>query len=355
MRKKRYNVLLFFLITVVGSGLYFYGDIVLFILVYFSLFLIFSFRALQTSARKRTRTMLVITYLTVMIVQIAFYTQVLADDDLWSNHPLRKLIAVLFLLLPIIISYYVTVDKHAELYLPSFHETATISFSQARALTKYLTQTVSTLKKNGKSLSPDNFRKIITDLPRHDSFRYINAGSLTEEYFNAAKAASDDHGLYIIISNTGTPQSEFISVFTGKEFNHVSIAFDAGLQTIVSYNGGERVYPPGMNREMLEFFCKKDDASILIYRLPVTYEQKQTAIEKISQINTEGSAYNLLGIFIGRSHKPNIMYCSQFVFNLLKHIGADFFEPTGSIKPTDFVEKDYFRKLEFIEELRLSK
>ena len=353
MDLKRYitraNIVLFLLIT----GLYFYGDIVLFNLVYLALFLFVSFRALQSTARKRTRLVLIFTYFLIMIIQNVFYIRVVHGYDTWFLHPLRKLFAVAVLALPMTISRYVAVGKYTELYLPSVQESLTISFAQAFALSSSISQVVGTIKKTGGSLTADNFKEIIEDLPQHDSFRYVNAGCLTEEYFSVAQASLDDHHLYIVISDTGSPASEVISVFTQKPFNHASLSFDAALQTIVSYNGGERVYPPGLNREMLDLFGKKPDASILVYRLPVTFEQKSAVLDKIRQINEEGSAYNLLGLLINHSYKPNIMYCSQFVYSMLDHAGVAYFSASGTIKPTDFIEKDYYRKLEFVAEMRL--
>ena len=150
-------------------------------------------------------------------------------------------------------------------------------------------------------------------------------------------------------SNTGTSASEIISVFTQKQFNHASLAFDAKLQTTVSYNGGEHIYPPGLNCEMINFFYKKSDASILVYRLPVTHEQKRAAIDRIYQVNKEGSAYNILGLFVHkRLHKPNIMYCTQFVCKMLEDAGLLYFEKIdGKISPTDLIELDYYRRLKF--------
>jgi len=323
-------------------------------MVYFALFLFASFRALQSTSRKRTQFFLIIAYLVVMALQMVFYAQVVAGYDLGAVYPLRKLFAVASLSLPMIISRYVAVNKYTELYLPTFEETVTISFSQIHEFSGSMAQAISKLKKSGGSLSPGNIKEIAVDLPRHDSFRYINSGSLTEDYFYAAETSFSDPHLYIIISNTGTPASEIISVFTQNQFNHASIAFDAALKTTVSYNGGERVYPPGLNHEMINYFNKKSGASILVYRLSVTNEQKRAALEKIAQINREGSAYNLLGLFISQSYRPNIMYCSQFVYNLLKYIDATYFEADGTVKPTDLIEKDYYRKLEFVEELRLN-
>ena len=351
---KRYISRLNIILAALVAALYFYGDMVLFPLVYFALFLFVSFRAIQSTGRKRTRGLLIVTYFVIMAIQTVFYFQVVYGFDDWTEYPFRKLAAVAVLLLPMIISRYVAVNKYTELYLPSVQEAASISFSQLRVFRDKVEGAAAMLGRTKNSLSPGNIKEIIDDLPNHDSFKYINAGSLTEDYFLAAEASMDDLGLYIVISDTGSPASEIISAFTQRQFNHASLSFDAALTTIVSYNGGERVYPPGLNLEMIEFFNQKPDASVLVYRLPVTMEQKRAALGRIAQINREGSAYNMLGLIMGRSYKPNIMYCSQFVYSLAEYIGASWFEAEGVVKPTDLIEKDYFRRLEFVEELRLN-
>jgi len=351
---KRYLTGTNIIIIAAFVALYFYGDALLFILAYFAVFLFVSFRAIQSTGRKRTRGLLIVTYFVVFLLQVVFYYHVVSGNDFWMEHPLRKLSALAVILLPMAISRYVAVNKYTELYLPSLQEAATISFSQLQDFAGKLKQTKKAIGKTKGNLSYRNFKEITDDLPKHDSFNYVNSGSLTEEYFMAAEKSIDDPNLYIVISNTGTAASEIISVFTQNQFNHASLSFDEGLKTIVSYNGGVNVYPPGLNPEMVDFLFKKEDASILIYKLPVTTEQKKLALEKIAQINREGSAYNMLGLVTGHSYKPNIMYCSQFVYRILELIGASYFRAGGTIKPTDLVEKDYFRKLEYIKEIKLS-
>ena len=104
-----------------------------------------------------------------------------------------------------------------------------------------------------------------------------------------------------------------------------------------------------MNAEMMSFFNQKPDASVGVYRLPVTREQKQALLDKIRDINDQGSAYNLIGLVFKYSHRPNIMFCSQFVYSLLQSVGLQYFEKKPErVQPTDFVELDYFRKLEFV-------
>ena len=206
-----------------------------------------------------------------------------------------------------------------------------------------------------KAFRKENVTQIIHDLPRHGTFQYVNQGSLTEEFFTQAKASLVDEFIYFVFSNTGSAPSEIISVFTNKDYNHVSLSFDRDLQTLVSYNGGENIFPPGLNQEKLAYLNKKEDASLLIYKLEISAEKKARIIEKIRQINEEGSAYNLVGLVTNYSHKPNIMYCSQFVYEMLKTADALYFEKeTSGVKPTDFIELDKNKKLIFVDEIKFN-
>jgi hypothetical protein len=155
-----------------------------------------------------------------------------------------------------------------------------------------------TLNQGQKSLSKENIEDLLKDMPRHNSFRYINQGSLTDEYFRFARQTLDDLHVYIVISNTGSPAGEVISLFTKKQYNHASLSFDRNLKTIISYNGGERIYPPGLNMETVKYFNKKRDSSIMAYSIPISSEKKKAVIDTISEINKEGNAYNLIGLVL---------------------------------------------------------
>lgn len=144
-------------------------------------------------------------------------------------------------------------------------------------------------------------------------------------------------------------------MFTNKAYNHVSLSFDKELKTIISYNGGESISPPGLNQEQLIYFNKKNDASIIVYRIAASKEHKQVIIDKIKEINEIGSAYNLIGLVTKVSIRPNIMFCSQFVYNILKVAELEYFySPPAKVKPTDFIENDYYRKLEFCYEIKFN-
>ncbi len=196
-----------------------------------------------------------------------------------------------------------------------------------------------------------NLKEIIKDLPRHHFLEYGNRYSLPEKMIQQAYQTAENGYVYIVLSDTGSPASELISMFTKKQYNHVSIAFDEKLQTMVSYNNGEKRFPPGLNIEKTSYFRKKEGACIIVYKLPATPEQKRSMISKIEQINREGSSYNTAGLLLKHSFQPNIMFCSQFVYHLLEYAGIVYFQKkTEYVTPMDFVELDYKRKLQFMYE-----
>ncbi|MFD0897221.1 hypothetical protein [Loigolactobacillus binensis] len=245
------------------------------------------------------------------------------------------------------------ITKRTDFYLPSIKELATISFAQLQTDQQTIAHSLQGISKLKQTLATDKLKATFADLHRHSSTKYINNGSLTADYFAHAYASLADPHIYLVISNTGSNASEIISLFTQKQYNHASLSFDAELKTIISYNGGEKVYPPGLNAEMVEAFHKKADASVLIYRLATTRAQKQQIIDKVQEINTTGSAYNLLGLVTKHSYRPNIMFCSQFVYRMLKLAQLDYFDkPAGDVRPTDFIELDYYKKLDFCYEIK---
>ena len=212
-----------------------------------------------------------------------------------------------------------------------------------------------TVVKSKDSLNPDKLAEIAKDIPRHSYTKYLNRNTLSEAFFQECEESLKDEHLYVVISSTGSSASELISVFTRKEYNHVSLSFDRELKTVLSYNGGGSLYPPGLNREQLEYFRKKDDASILVYRLDAPIEKKRLVLEKIREINQNGSAYNLVGLVTKVSVRPNIMFCSQFVYSILRCAGLVYFtERDGLVKPSDLIERDYYRKLEFCYEIKFN-
>lgn len=199
------------------------------------------------------------------------------------------------------------------------------------------------------ALNRENIKHLVSEIPRHGYIRYTSQYNLPSEFFELSRQAiTEDSSLYIILSKTGSPASEVISLFTHKDFNHLSLSFDRNLKTMVSYNGGNNFQDPGLNTENLDSLQQKDDSHVLVYSLKATKEQQQKILMQIEKINNEGSAYNVLGLVTSHSIRPNMMFCSQFVYSMLQKAGLTFFDaPHGEVKPTDFIEKDYQQKLTF--------
>jgi len=336
-------------------GLMLFATQWLFIITYVALFVFVTLRTLVTPSQGNTRRYLVISYFTILILQIAVADVFVLDEYITNiEHLPRRVLAIAMLMLPMLISRYILAGKYAHFYLPSVEETVTIGFTELLDTAEELKHATEMAMQTRKKLRFNNIKEVVADLSRHSSFNYINNGSLTDEYFIKAHESLSDPHIYLIISRTGSPASEIISAFTQKQYNHASLSFDKNLQTTISYNGGEKVYPPGLNAEMIEYFCKTSNASILIYSLPCSIEKKTLLIDKVKEINNEGSAYNMLGLVIKRSYKHNIMFCSQFVYKMIDYAGLTYFsKPDGKVSPTDLIELDYYKKLKFEREIKL--
>ena len=106
--------------------------------------------------------------------------------------------------LPFFVGRYVSLARHGQLYLPSREDLTTLSLDEIKSMKNLLLKTVAKTEEIGCKLSINNIKEVLWDLPRHDSFNYINNGSLTESFFEQAEASLSDPHLYLIISNTGS-------------------------------------------------------------------------------------------------------------------------------------------------------
>jgi hypothetical protein len=289
----------------------------------------------------------------IMVFQLVYNALVIfPENNSLFGSIAGRIMGIIFVLMPFSIKEIFSENKNVKFYLPSVQDITVFTFNE---LVENIKNIKDMVDKGKASLSKENIDELLQDMPRHNSFRYINKGSLTEDYFEAAYQTLNDLNIYIVISNTGSPASEIISMFTKKQYNHASLSFDKKLKTIVSYNGGEKVYPPGLNVEMVKYFNKKQDSSIIVYSIPIPAEKKRIIIDQIKDINKQGNAYNLFGLVFKFSFKPNILFCSQFVYKMLKSAGMNYFErKDGQIKPTDLIELDYYRKLKYEYEIRFN-
>ncbi len=312
-------------------------------------YVVYSTIALRTMSTTTTKLKSIIIYTLFLGGQIAYTSIVVTTIPLEEKNAIViQVVYILALFAHPVITHLISIKNYQVSYFHNKRGLLRVPFSRLRELDGSIKDFYQSFLNASQTLSPENLQDIMGDLTRIKAFVYTSKDSLNDEYFNQAEQSLEDPSVYIVVSDTGSPASQALQLFSKKIYNHVSISFDYNLDTIISYNGGEKVYPPGLNCETIEFFNKKDDASILVYRLAVDIESKKKMIEKIKKINAEGSAYNAIGMAVKTSFKPNAMFCSQFVYSLLKEGGVAYFNKESiQVKPTDFVELDYRRNLSF--------
>jgi hypothetical protein len=332
------------ILSILITALFFSDNSFLYELVYFLIFVSLTVHILFTKTSLKNKILMPIVYGALYFIQSVIKTYMIFPEDVGLFQSIiGRVIGIIFLVIPFVLDKLVSMSNPG--YFPSVKDIGTFTFNELKENAGKIKDMIS---RSGKSLSRDNLNEIITDLPRHNSFRYINKDSLTNDYFSAAYETLVDEKLYLVLSNTKSAASELISLVTNTSFNHASLSFDSELKTIVSYNGGERVYPPGLNFETIKNLQRRKDSSILVYSVLIGKEKKKMIIDRIKEINEEGSAYNLLGLFLKRSFKPNIMYCSQFVYKMLEYVGIKYLNKNEyNITPSDLVELDYERKLDY--------
>jgi len=357
MRLKSINIdIMKFLVLTLLIYLVTTGSFSMFAAIYPITALVLTIQMLITKNGWRNKLIMFILYTSIMIVQLTLNSFVVFSGDQTSIlFEFKKLIAILMILVPFFTLYLNYLYVSHKRFFPAVQDASAVSFAMLKEVYSRAGSVKHTIVKSKDSLNRSNLAEIAKDIPRHSYTKYLNKNTLTEAFFKECEASLEDENLYIVISCTGSSSSELISVFTRKEYNHVSISFDRDLKTILSYNGGGNVYPPGLNSEQLEYFNRKEDASMLVYCLEAPKVKKQIVLDKIREINQNGSAYNLVGLVTKFSVRPNIMFCSQFVYSILRYADLIYFtEKAASVKPSDLIERDYYRKLQFCYEIKFN-
>lgn len=349
---KAQRILLVF-ILILGMAFVSFGTDGIYYSAYIAIGLILILKTATSGQYTSRKFGLVGVYLALLVMQLMFCQIVIFGGLLHGPmFTFKKILGLILIYAPFIVNTYANYRRSV---FPSVEDIYTVSFHTLADGLNRIARAKNGLIKTKQSLSITNLSGFLSDLPRHSVTNYINRNGLTNKYFEDCESSMDDLHIYLIMSDTGSYGSELLSVFTRKMYNHVSISFDYDLKTVVSYNGGEKLYPPGMNKEQISFFQKKQGASIIVYSLECSKNQKRTMIDKVQEINRVGSAYNMVGLVTRATFKPNIMFCSQFIYGLLQEVGLNYFESRAiDVKPTDFVEKDYYRNLDYCYKIKFN-
>lgn len=340
-------------LLILGMAFVSFGTAGIFFLAYLAISLILILKMATSGQYTSRKVGLIGIYIALLMMQLVFCQIVIFGGSIHGPmFTFKKILGLVMLYAPFIVNTYANYRRSV---FPSVEEIYTVSFHSLTSGLERVVRAKNGIIKTKQSLSITNIADFLTDLPRHSVNSYTNRNGLTDSYFQDCNASIHDEHIYLIMSDTGSPGSELLSVFTQKMYNHISISFDYDLKTVISYNGGEKLYPPGMNKEQISFFQKKEGASIIVYSLACSKSQKQAMIDRVRQINRDGSAYNMVGLVTRATFKPNIMFCSQFIYSLLQEVGLNYFESKAiDVKPTDFVEKDYYRNLEYCYKIKFN-
>jgi hypothetical protein len=355
MKQCAFLLILLPIIFLACAALYWGGSYTSYNLIYIFCFIFLFFFTVFSSSTAWQKIIQMVIYALIMMAQILINTYFIQPfEGSGLIYYLYRFLGVIVVFMPFLVQGHFFFHSIDNLAFPMVGEKSALPYSLLLYDRDTIVSNLEKVKKTGQVLSKVRLEEIIQNLPRHSSFSYVNNGSLTNEYFQKAYSTLNNGYIYLIVAKTKTVPSEVIGLFTNKQYNHVSVSFDRELHTAISYTGGEKILPPGLNPELLARLTRNNDSAVLVYSLSATSEQKRIILDKIQEINEEGSAYNLLGLALKFSYRPNIMFCSQFVYTILKIADLNYFENNAArVKPTDFVELDYHRKLKFVYEITL--
>lgn len=154
--------------------------------------------------------------------------------------------------------------------------------------------------------------------------------------------------IYLIMSQTGTILSRTIKLFTGHDYNHISLSLDENLNCMYSFG---RKYPnnpfigvfvvEGINKGTFKKFSETKCKVIEVRLTDDQYKDMQTNIGKMLS-DKEKYKYNILGLFLAlfhiQRHCDNKFYCSEFVRYILDKSGVDVSMIPAIAHPVDFEE-----------------
>lgn len=158
--------------------------------------------------------------------------------------------------------------------------------------------------------------------------------------------------IYIILTETKTLLSRAIGMYTGKNLNHASIAFDDSLYEMYSF-GRLQLHNPlsgGFLREQAETGLFTN-ANCHIYRIEVTQYQYTKMKETVQYMhnNRNRYKYNFIGLFGVMFHKElkreRAYFCSQFVATILQMGGLKVDENPAFMTPYCLTNLDYLEQV----------
>ncbi|MCL1878105.1 MAG: hypothetical protein FWF80_04540, partial [Defluviitaleaceae bacterium] len=211
------------LFIVLSIGVLLISNEPLFMLAFVVVYILLFVRTLMTPGRRKMRRYLVLAYSGILVAQLYMIETVLQSgtDIGVPEFIFRRVLGLVIMCLPILVGRFVGSVKYSHYYLPPTDEAVGIGISELlNTAASEIKNKADFIGESKKKLCFENVSAFAMDLKRHNPFRYVNQKSLPDEYFRSARESYSDPNIYIIISKTGSPPSEILSVFTQKQYNH---------------------------------------------------------------------------------------------------------------------------------------
>ncbi|MER2261106.1 MAG: hypothetical protein ABS934_03770 [Psychrobacillus sp.] len=153
-----------------------------------------------------------------------------------------------------------------------------------------------------------------------------------------------ERAVYIVLTDSGTWFSKVIGLYTGKNKNHASIAFDEKLKEMYSF-GRKRRYNPingGFVQEDARVgLLSNANCSIFEYKVSLSEYKRMRDKVLTFKASQDRYKYNLLGLIAialrFNVQRENAYFCSQFVATILNESSIDI-ETPSQIQPHHFAE-----------------
>ncbi len=151
--------------------------------------------------------------------------------------------------------------------------------------------------------------------------------------------------VYIILTNTNTKVSKFLRLFTGDEYNHVSIALSGDCSEMYSFARWIDWCPwiAGFARENVDegVLAHHPETKCIIYDLEVSNKDYLVILKRLNKFlrNPRKYRYSFISIplmFFNIPYERKDLYvCSTFVSYILRDI-VDIDKNFTLIKPSDY-------------------
>ena len=138
--------------------------------------------------------------------------------------------------------------------------------------------------------------------------------------------------IYVVLSSTPYRTGKVIRAYKRVKYNHASLSLEPTLCPMYSFSRKHEhsTFNAGFVEEsLLRYQCKKDDAEIMVAKLPISDEQYNKAKELIEKIKNEKEEYiynyfsaAATAVYGGYVEIDRSYTCIEFVCYVLKEIGV---------------------------------